>query len=139
MNVVFSFMTVAIFTLVFFSILEAMTMSFFERIREIGTIRAIGTKRYEVLRMFLEEGLLVGLIGGALGLALGWGLGSLINAAEIMYNPPGWSVKIPIEIQLSLRGGAVPFLAAVFSTLVSTFYPAYRATRVEIVEALRYV
>ncbi len=136
---IYRFMGAAIFVLVFFSILEVLTMSFFERMREIGTIRAIGTKRSQVFGLFLSEGALIGLMGGLIGLAVGWGLGWLVNAANIRYEPPGWSIDVPLRIRLVMENGLVPFLTAALSTLVSTLYPALRAARVRVVEALRYV
>lgn len=136
---IYRFIGVAIFVLVFFSILEVMTMSFFERMREIGTIRAIGTKRSQVFSIFLSEGLFIGLLGGLIGLALGWGVGWLINGANVRYEPPGYAIEVPLRIRLVLENALVPFLTAAFSTLVSTLYPALRAARVRVVEALRYV
>jgi putative ABC transport system permease protein len=136
---IYRFIGVAIFVLVFFSILEVMTMSFFERMREIGTIRAIGTTRFQVFRLFLSEGLFIGLIGGVVGLALGWGVGWLVNEANIRYEPPGYSIDVLLRIRLVWGNALGPFLIAALSTLVSTIYPAWRAARVQVVEALRYV
>lgn len=136
---IYNFIGTAIFVLVFFSILEVMTMSFFERMREIGTIRAIGTKRSQVFRLFLSEGLLIGVIGGVLGIALGWGIGWLVNEADIRYEPPGYALEVPLGIRLVWENAFGPFLIAALSTLVSTIYPALRAARVQVVEALRYV
>lgn len=136
---IFGFISLVVFILVFFSVLEAMTMAFFERMREIGTIRAIGTKRHQVFMMFLSEGAMLGFIGGLLGAGLGWGLGAFINSLELTYIPPTVDEPIPFIIGLGMDTASVPFLMALLSTLVSTLYPAYRATRTEIVEALRYV
>ncbi len=136
---IYRFMSVAIFVLVFFSILEVMTMSFFERMREIGTIRAIGTKRSQVFGIFLSEGLLIGVIGSLMGLGLGWLVGWLVNRADFRYVPPGWSIEVPLGIRLVIANAIVPFLTAAFSTVVSTLYPALRAARIRVVEALRYI
>lgn len=136
---IYRFIGAAIFVLVFFSILEVMTMSFFERMREIGTIRAIGTKRSQVFRLFLSEGLLIGVMGGVLGIALGWGVGWLVNEANIRYEPPGYALEVPLQIRLVWENALGPFAIAALSTLVSTIYPAWRAARVRVVEALRYV
>jgi putative ABC transport system permease protein len=66
-----AFTTIGVFVLVFFSVLEVLTMSFLERTREVGTIRAIGTNRLQVFRIFLAEGTILGLLGGVLG-SVGW-------------------------------------------------------------------
>lgn len=138
-KVMFGFMTTAIFILVLFSIMEVMTMSFFERMREIGTIKAIGTRRYQIFTLFSTEGILLGLLGGVLGLGLGWLLGWLINLAYITYTPPGFTVEIPITIRLAAHNLTVPFLTAFISTVLSTLLPAVKAARTRIVDALRYV
>jgi putative ABC transport system permease protein len=116
-----------------------MTMSFFERMREIGTIRAIGTKRHEVFLIFLSEGLFLGLLGALAGVGLGWGFGWLINSADLTYVPPSSTMAVPLEVRLVLGNIWAPFLTALLSTLVSTLYPAFRAARTRVVEALRYV
>lgn len=136
---IYSFITTAIFILVFFSILEMMTMSFFERMREIGTLRAIGARRHEVFLIFLGEGLILGLFGAVLGVGLGWGLGRLINAAGLSYVPPSSTMAVPLKVRLVLANLVAPFFTALFSALVSTLYPALRAARTQVVEALRYV
>jgi putative ABC transport system permease protein len=138
-SAIYRFMGTAIFVLVFFSILEVMTMSFFERMREIGTIRALGTLRAQVFALFVSEGLVIGLLGGLLGIGLGWGIGWLINEANIYYVPPGTARAVPLGVRLVLGNAIGPFLIASCSTLVSAIYPAWRAARISVVEALRYV
>jgi putative ABC transport system permease protein len=138
-NVMFGFMNTAIFTLVFFSILEVMTMSFFERLREIGTIRAIGTKQSEVFMIFFIESVCLGLMGAVLGVIAGFIGGWVINQVQIMYSPPGFTLTVAVEIWLVPATALVPFFTAFLSTLVSTFFPAMRAARTNIVEALRHV
>ncbi len=80
--------TVAVFVLVFFSVLEVLTMSFLERTREVGTIRAFGTTRGRVFRSFLLEGIFLGAIGGLAGLAIGTIVGLGFNAAGVTWTPP---------------------------------------------------
>ncbi len=136
---IYSFITTAIFVLVFFSILEMMTMSFFERMREIGTLRALGARERTVFLVFLNEGLLLGLAGGLLGLGLGWSAGWLINLADLTYIPPSSTMAIPLRVRLAAASMAAPFITALLSTAISTLYPAFRAARTRVVEALRYV
>jgi putative ABC transport system permease protein len=136
---IFGFVSLVVFLLVFFSVLEGLTMAFFERIREVGTVRAIGTKRHQVFGMFLSEGLLLGLVSGLLGVALGWGLGSLINIAGLTYLPPLAAEPMPFRIALGFDTAWVPFLLALWATTVSAIWPAWRAAKLEIAEALRFV
>jgi len=129
----------AIFVLVFFSILEVLTMAFMERVREVGTIRAIGTKRAQVFRLFLTEGLVLGVIGGLLGILVGLGLGALVNASGITWVSPGAIEPYPMLVRLIPHGAVAPLAIAVLSTLVSAVFPALHASRLRVVEAIRSV
>ncbi len=136
-NAFTGFTYVAVFTLVFFSTLEVLTMSFLERSREVGTVRAIGATRWEVFRDFLVEGVLVGLFGGLVGLALG-GLISLgVNLAGITWKPPGATIPEPLKIGLTYSTVLFPLLAAVVSTLLGSILPAWQNSRTVITESLR--
>ena len=128
-----------VFALVFFSVLEVLTMAFLERLREVGTIRAVGTKRRQVFKMFLFEGLALGLLGGVLGALAGAGLGTLFNGAGINWTPPGAIEPQPLRVQVGLAVALVPFLTALGSTLLSAIYPAWRGARSSIVQALSHV
>ncbi len=119
--------------------MQVLTMSFMERTREVGTIRAIGTQRRQVFLIFLSEGILLGLCGGLLGVLLGLGLGGLVNISDIGWMYPGATEPAPVRIQLQIANGIVPFLVALLSALFSTLYPAVHAARTNIVEALHYV
>ena len=110
--------------------LNTMLMSVLERTREIGVLRALGWRRRYVLGMILRESLLLGTVGGFCGIALGFGLGKLLALA------PGWfGAMTPIYTPLLfVQAIAVSLLAGA----VGGLYPAWRATRMRPVEALRY-
>jgi len=131
--------TIGVFALAFFGIMQVLTMSFMERTREVGTIRAVGTKRHQVFRLFMTEGLLLGVLGGVFGVALGFGLGAAVNAAGLGWMYPGAAEPAPVGIQLTLPNAAGPMLVAVLSALFSAIYPALHAARSNVVKALRYV
>ena len=114
-------------------------MSFLERTREVGTIRAVGTRRFQVFAMFLMEGVILGAVGGFLGILAGTGLGALINYGGITWVPPGAIEPIPLQIQLGLSVALFPFFTALISTFLSTLYPAWKNARLSIVKALSYV
>jgi ABC-type antimicrobial peptide transport system permease subunit len=111
-------------------VLNTMLMAVFERTREIGVLRALGWRRRAILAMILREALLLGLIGGLAGILIAFSLVGLIKVAPMVgdYFQVVWSWDIfaraiGIAMLLGLLGG---------------LYPAFRATRLQPIEALRY-
>ncbi len=136
-ELLFSFLMVAISLLVFFIVFQVLSMSFLERTREVGTIRAIGTKRRQIFAMFLLESLMLALLGGALGLAFGWASGGAFNALELGWTPPGALQPLPVQVELSWSAAWLPLLISAAATLLSALYPTVHASRLNIVNALR--
>jgi putative ABC transport system permease protein len=121
------------------SISNTMIMSVLERTWEIGTSMALGARRRDILLQFLAEGALLGVFGAACGLVLGALLALAISAIGIpMPPPPGMSHGFTggILLTYALVSGALGI--AVGTTLVATVYPARRAARLSIVDALRH-
>jgi putative ABC transport system permease protein len=137
-EIIFHFMAIVIFFLVLTSVLEIMSMAFFERMNEIGTIRSIGTKRHQIFSMLTLEGLITGITGGLIGLLAGYGVGRFINQLHLTYAAPSLSEPVPLSFNLALTNGIFPFVVVVSATLVSAFYPAVKASRLNIVEILRH-
>jgi putative ABC transport system permease protein len=124
--------------LIVLSISNTLMMSVMERTAEIGTSMALGMKKAGVLRRFLAEGFLLGVVGAALGLAGGYALAAAISAIGIPVPPPpgmthGYTGEILVTADLAV--GAA--LLAVGTTLVASVYPAWKASRMVIVDALR--
>lgn len=136
-NALFVFLTVAVSILVFFIVLQVLTMAFLERTREVGTIRALGTKAGQVFSMFITEGVFLGFFGGVAGALLGWLISIGFNALNIGWTPPGALDPVPISITASLEVALVPFLVGVFATSFSALFPSLRSSKVNIVDALR--
>lgn len=107
-------------------IINTMTVSVMERTKEIGTMKAVGAQSTDVLLMFLSEAMLTGIIGGALGAAFGFLLAGLI----------GRFINLPTESSVIL--GAEVVLFAMVTSVASGLYPAYRASNMSPVEALRH-
>ncbi|MDQ6620485.1 MAG: FtsX-like permease family protein [Pseudomonadota bacterium] len=121
------------------SISNILVMNVLERTGEIGTLLAIGFHRRKVLRQFVAEGLLLGLIGGALGIAVGYGLALLISAIGIpMPPPPGMEEGYTGEIRITYVVLGTAFALALVTTSLAGLYPAFKASRVQIVDALRH-
>ncbi|MCL5952327.1 MAG: ABC transporter permease [Chloroflexi bacterium] len=124
-------------TLSFISILvggvgmmNAMLMSVYERTREIGTLRALGWKRRRVVGMILSESLLLSILSGLAGIALGVGLGTLITLEPSMGSFLKGSYTLPLLSQAMI-------IALVLGG-IGGLYPAWRASSLSPIEALRY-
>jgi putative ABC transport system permease protein len=121
------------------SISNIMTMSVIERTSEIGTIMALGTKRRHVIAMFIFEGALLGVVGGLLGLLLGSGSAALISRIGIpMPPPPGMPSGYTAQILVTYQSALEALILAIGTTLLASLYPAWKASRQVIVEALRH-
>ncbi|MEC5387236.1 FtsX-like permease family protein [Uliginosibacterium sp. H3] len=120
------------------SVTNTLSMSVAERTSEIGTSLAIGSRRSDVLRMFLTEGVVLGIVGGILGLSLGALLATLISSIGIpMPAPPGMAHGYVGEIRFSWPVAIDAFVLAGITTLAASVLPAWRASRMNIVDALR--
>jgi putative ABC transport system permease protein len=137
---IFGFIGTVVLLIVILSVSNTIIMSIFERTREIGTLMAIGTTRRRVWGLFLVEGLLIGLIGGVLGIAIGAGASGLVNLAGIqMPPPPGFSEGYPLRVMLTPPILVTVFILSLVTATVSSVYPALRASRLNIVDALGHI
>jgi putative ABC transport system permease protein len=126
--------------IVILSIFNTMNMSVLERTTEIGTVMAMGMRPTIVVRLFLYEGLVLGLIGGALGLILGAAVVKLAAAVGIpMPPPPGATMEWLSTPALVPMAMIRSFVLSVMIAAISGIYPAYKASRMEIAQALRHV
>lgn len=138
-DLIFVFLFSIVFVVVLMSIINTQTMSVMERVREIGTLRALGMRRLAVVRIFATEGALLGMLGGLLGILLSGGTLFLIHAGHLSYTPPASSSPVPLTVTFlpGMLGMSFTFLALV-ATLAAC-WPARRAARLEIVDALGHV
>jgi len=137
-NGIFHVIKVIIAIIVLFSIANTMTMSIFERVKEIGTLRAIGTKKTGILKLFLWEGFLIGVIGAVLGVFAGILVAQGINLSGGIYIPPPPAMTKGYNALILIVPGVLiySFLSTVVISTISAFYPAWRATRLSIIESL---
>jgi putative ABC transport system permease protein len=121
------------------SISNMLVMNVLERTGEIGTLMAIGLKRNKILRLFAIEGILLGLAGASMGAVTGYGLAELISAIGIpMPPPPGMEEGYTGEIRVTLSVLGNAFVVAFTTTALAGIYPAWKASRLQIVDALRH-
>jgi putative ABC transport system permease protein len=121
------------------SISNTMTRSILERTGEIGTLMAIGNKKKNILRLFVIEGLLLGVAGGVIGLVLGITLAQIISAIGIPMPPaPGMTRGFTGQILVTPGLAFTSFLVSGFTSIVASIYPSWKASRLQIVDALRH-
>ena len=120
-----------------FSVFGTLTLLVQEKRREVGILKAMGTSARSVIRIFVIEGLLIGAAGGLMGLGLGFVLTFAAEHFGIRMNPEVYYIdKLPVH--LDPTEFAVVGAATVLVCLAATLFPAYQASRVRPVDALRY-
>jgi ABC-type antimicrobial peptide transport system permease subunit len=107
-------------------IMNIMLVSVTERTREIGLRMAVGARPQDILRQFLVEAVVLCLMGGFMGIAIGRG------AAELLHYLLNW----PIEVSVLAIVAAITVSASV--GIIFGYYPAWKASRLDPIEALRY-
>lgn len=107
-----------------------------ERIKEIGTMKAIGAQNFNILFLFLVEALLIGLMGGTLGIIIGITAGYGLGSALISFMPRGGSPSTIVPIYL-LEDLAKVWLLSVGLSIAAGIFPAWKASRLSPLIALR--
>ena len=115
-------------------IITTLFTSVMERTREIGLLKALGFKNSHILAMFLSEALIIGLIGGSLGLLAGYLGANFLLARPIRFGPgPGVFIQPLFQAETLI----LIWVFTLVVSLIAGFYPAWRGSRLNPVEALR--
>lgn len=132
------FIKLMLIAIVLVSIMNVMIMAVFERIREIGTISAIGTMPEKILSLFLIEGFSLGVFGVVVGIILAFASVFLINLVKITFN---FGRQSGLVLSPSLDTGNILWISAIviIVSVAAALQPAFKASRMEPVEALRHV
>jgi putative ABC transport system permease protein len=129
---------VMLVSIVLVAIMNVMVMAVYERIREIGTIAAIGTPPRRILALFLTEGLLLGVLGSVVGTAVSLGGIYALNVWKISYNfgqQQGLLLAPAIGVQDVVSIAGMVIVVAILASL----QPAWKASRMDPITALRHV
>lgn len=116
---------------------NTLTISLLERTKEVALLKILGMRRHDILKVFLSESLIMGFVGGVAGIACGYGLSKfantiLNNAAVKAGGDPANVFYFPFWFIASVFGFAV------LVSFLTGLYPAWRATRVNALDVLRY-
>jgi putative ABC transport system permease protein len=138
---IFGFIAVLIGAIVLFTVGNTMNAAVVERTVEIGTLRAIGLRRSGIRRLFVCEGILIGVLGAVLGVTVALILAGVINHSGLTWTPPGRIEPIHLHVRVwgELRMLVDTALGLTVVAVISAWWPARRASRLQVVEALRHV
>ncbi|MGA9813408.1 MAG: FtsX-like permease family protein, partial [Terriglobales bacterium] len=120
------------------NILISLTMMVMEKTRDIAVLMSMGTRKSQVRRLFITQGLLIGVIGTAIGLALGYALSWAGGHYHLLsLAPEVYSIDY-VPFAPRAMDGALVALVAIGISLIATLYPSWSAARILPAEALRY-
>ncbi len=131
------FIRVMLVAIVLVSVMNVMLMAVYERIREIGTLAAIGTPPRRILGLYVGEGLLLGLLGAAIGVALSLAVVALLNLHPLQF--PFGRQMITLQPTLAPTEIATVALLVIGMAVLASLQPAWRASRMDPIQALRHI
>jgi len=117
-----------------FAVVTIQMMLVSSKTREVGIMRAIGAKRKDILIIFIVQGMIIGAIGAGIGTAMG--LSYTFYAKETKMTFAG---SIPLEVSYDWPKIIQTAITAFGLAVVASIYPSYKATKLQPVEAMRYV
>jgi len=132
----FGILSTVFMAAVLLSIVNVMLMSVLERVREIGTMLAVGMRRRHIVVLFLLEGGVLGLVGGVLGALVGGAVTLYLHHRGILLPSPGANVDSIIRPSVTVGYMAYAVGLAAAGAAVASLYPAWRASKLRPVEAL---
>jgi putative ABC transport system permease protein len=137
---IFGFMGLILVVVVLLAAANTMMMAAAERTREIGTLRALGTRPSSIKRMFIAEGLVLAIAGCVCGAIVSLAIREALNRANLtLPPPPGVSHGMPLHVNVYLAAYAAGALAMSATLVAASWFPARRAAKISIIEALAHV
>ena len=140
-DTIFGFIFVLIGGIVLFTVSNTMNTAVVERTVEIGTLRAIGLRQLGIRQLFVTEGVLLGLGGAVLGAVTALLISGFVNRLGLEWLPPGSAEPLPLILRVWGEPAMIlgTTLGLIVIATLSAWWPAYRAARLNVVDALRHV
>lgn len=120
------------------NIISTLVMVVMEKTRDIAILRAMGATSKNIMTVFVFQGLLVGVVGTLAGLLAGLGLCQILATTQFIQLPADVYYISTLPVDVDLLDVFFVTLAAVGTSFMATIYPAWRASRMDPAEALRY-
>jgi len=132
------FVKIMLVAIVLISIMNVMIMAVYERVREIGTIAAIGTLPRKILTMFLLEGFLMGVIGAVMGSLLSVAAITALNAAQLTFD---FGRQTGLILMPTVDPASLMIISGIVVgvSIAASLQPALKAARMDPIEALGHV
>jgi putative ABC transport system permease protein len=132
------FIKIMLVAIVLVSIMNVMIMAVYERINEIGTISAIGTSPGKILGLFITEGFLLGILGTVIGVAISLISITAMNASQISFD---FGRQTGLLLSPTISAGEVITVALIVIgiAVAASLQPAYKASKMDPITALRHV
>lgn len=123
-----------------FAIINTITMSVFERVREIGILRIMGSPQGAIITLFILEGLMLGLAGGIMGVIGGYGVSAILNWGGWIYiaPPPGMSEGYIAQFTPTFWDAIECVVLATGVSVLASIYPAWKASKISVADAIRF-
>jgi putative ABC transport system permease protein len=132
------FIKLMLIAVVLISIMNVMIMAVYERVREIGTIAAIGTLPGKILSLFILEGLSLGVLGVVTGNILGFIIITIFNFSKITFTF-GRQTGLILSAKVGLMDVLMISAIVIVISVIASLQPALKASRMEPIKALRHV
>jgi len=132
------FIKLMLIAVVLISIMNVMIMAVYERIREIGTIAAIGTLPGKILTLFIMEGFCLGIIGVIVGNLIGLGIILILNFTGLKFDF-GMQKDLVLAASIAPQDLIVTSGIVILVAVIASLQPALKASRMEPIKALRHV
>ncbi len=132
------FVQIMLVSIVLISVMNVMIMAVYERIREIGTVAAMGVRPRTILWLFLVEGLLLGSIGTIVGIVVSFATVVALDASSFTFSF-GRQQNLLLNPTMELPTIAAVALAVMIVSTIASLQPAIKASRMDPIEALRHV
>jgi putative ABC transport system permease protein len=135
-GIIFRVLTIIITFIVLLTVLNTMQMVVAERTKEIGTMRAIGMLKGQVVRLFCTEGLIMGILGCIVAAPILFIITNILKAAHISFIPPVASASVPLVLMLNPKNIIFVFILFSVVATLSSFFVSRRIAKQQVVDSL---